>query len=1273
MNKRKAFTMSLIAIISLSFLFFDFDATANHAYTFAVGGPVIEDDEYWKPAYPDYALSGMPDFDQKQNGWFDPTTGRWTYCGPVAIANSLWWLDSKFEPGTVPPPAVSDGFGLVTAYGFWDDHDVNNVVPFVNDLAVYMNTNPQLGTEVHAMKQGIDQYLTTKGMHGYFYIHLMKQPTFQEVEMEVERCQDVVLLLGFWQEDPPGSGMWWRTGGHYVTVAGIDSSALWVALSDPYIDAFEAGLVPGRSPVPHPFPHPPEVHNDAQFVSHDMYWAAMPSPSPSGLWGFPDYNQWILPPDLFYNFERQNCPVEFIQQQMPFNPQLLVYTEVEYAVVTSPWYAKGQYPDYAPSGMPDFDQKQDAWQNPWPPNPGSWSYCGPTSVANSLWWFDSKYEPNPMPPPTYNDGFPLVTTYGFWDDHDPQNVPPLIMDLAWYMDTDGQRTGFPHCGTDVFDMQAGIAHYLSDKGVNPLGDASGDGVVDITDVNIVVAAMGSVPGDPNWDLRADVVHDNIINMADLTLVNAHLGENWGKFYEKTTWMPDYGYLAHQIKMCEDVILLLGFWQEVEPGYFMRIGGHFVTAHGIDEADMMVAISDPFQDNAEQGGQGRVIPPPPHNHPPLPPDTVHNDAAYVSHDYYNIALSPSPGGIWGLPDYNWMPIINNAWGQNTPLNFTGPQEPWMGFPVYVEIEYAVIVSCRGPMVAAGSEDGNVYAFDYMGNLLWTYYTGAPVVSVAMSERGEYVVAGSLNNGLFVFDTAGNLLWSQPIPIAESYDGDWRGSDSKTVGISADGSYIVAATWGGIFLYDNLGNQIWLYSGVMRPEETCVEISPDGRYIVCTNYLNGEIHFFSHLRDGIAGWSPADASPLWTKQKGGWFFNWVAIDGCGRYVAFSADADGDLFEEVYLFNRAGTQVWGWEFDRTGYVRVDMPWDGKSVVAVNADPTDLQGAQLVYFDDMKNGIAGWQAADGTPQWIFVPTPDAGGNDLYSVAMSPDGKVIATGPATTNIYLLSNSGAQIQTLADGVVNALDLTFTGEYGVAGDRVEPALTGTVHFFTKTRSTILWSFTTPGKINSVAIQKIYPCMFPYPNHDIAITNVESRKTVICKGFCTMVNVTVTNEGSFTETFDIELYAQRYSYHNSTYIAGPTVLVNSSLAVMLNPGETKIFSLLWNTTTTGSPKGNYTLTALVSIVEEEIDIYDNSYTLSRDYSHTCSWISIVQIGDVTGPTSGVPDGVVDMRDIYGLVLKYMRPDRYEVDWDTNCDGIIDMKDIYATVLNYMKPDP
>jgi len=57
---------------------------------------------------------------------------------------------------------------------------------------------------------------------------------------------------------------------------------------------------------------------------------------------------------------------------------------------------KADWPNYAPSGMPDFSQ--DHSHRYWPPtildgspiNTSHW--CGPTAVADSLWWFDSEME-----------------------------------------------------------------------------------------------------------------------------------------------------------------------------------------------------------------------------------------------------------------------------------------------------------------------------------------------------------------------------------------------------------------------------------------------------------------------------------------------------------------------------------------------------------------------------------------------------------------------------------------------------------------------------------------------------------------------------------------------------------------------------------------------------------------------------------------------------------------------------------------------------------------
>jgi hypothetical protein len=326
---------------------------------------------------------------------------------------------------------------------------------------------------------------------------------------------------------------------------------------------------------------------------------------------------------------------------------------------TLPWYMKSPYPDYAPSGMPDFDQRQNGtfWWN----LTSVWDYCGPVAVANSLWWLDSEFEPNTIPPPTIIDNFPLVQAYGPWDDHDPLNVPPLVEHLAYLMDTDGLRTGpGMHSGTDVFDMETGITQYLSWSGVNPLGDVDGDGSVTMNDFNIVTSAFGSIPGSPNWDMRADIfpatigyppVADNVIDMNDVNLVTQNMG-SVGLFHEHTELAPTWDYIVEQVMACQDVELLLVPWYFDPTGqgwYRYDEGAHYVTVAGLNATTWEIVFSDPIRDNAEAGGPGDV--PVPHMHmQPEPPYITHNDALYVSHDMYHVVPEECPGGPLTIPDF-----------------------------------------------------------------------------------------------------------------------------------------------------------------------------------------------------------------------------------------------------------------------------------------------------------------------------------------------------------------------------------------------------------------------------------------------------------------------------------------------------------------------------------------------------------------------------------------------------------------------------------------------
>jgi hypothetical protein len=146
------------------------------------------------------------------------------------------------------------------------------------------------------------------GQTGMFYEHTVMQPDFFFIEEEVERCQDVVLLVGYWIFDEHSGGWYREPGGHYVTVAGVDSLDMKLALSDPVQDAFESGLIPeGRIPVPHVHPpgEPPYItHNDAQYVSQDIYSVAQISPPwlppcPGGNWMLVNFASWRPAPPYF--------------------------------------------------------------------------------------------------------------------------------------------------------------------------------------------------------------------------------------------------------------------------------------------------------------------------------------------------------------------------------------------------------------------------------------------------------------------------------------------------------------------------------------------------------------------------------------------------------------------------------------------------------------------------------------------------------------------------------------------------------------------------------------------------------------------------------------------------------------------------------------------------------------------------------------------------------------------------------------------------------------
>ncbi|MCK4271599.1 hypothetical protein KAX22_03055, partial [bacterium] len=484
------------------------------------------------------------------------------------------------------------------------------------------------------------------------------------IEDEIERSQDVILLLGFWQNwGTPTDFDWHRVGGHWVTCAGVNSAQLTLAISDPFYDMAEQGW-PGRVRdgilIPHPHGgHAPEVHNDAGNISHDYYAVVYDYLSPGGPWSIPDYPR---NNEIMHKLQGANFPPELKEYQEGYVPELDVHTEIEYAVAISPigegWHLKGEYPDYAPDGMPDFDQNQHGWTG----------YCGPTAVANCLWWFDSKYQwlnaPGLPPPPFVQDDFNLVEAYiPGYDDHSYDlegpwpgaydNVQYFIEDLAQnYMLTD------PVWGTDIDDMQMGIEQWLMNKGLD------------------------------------DIFYEH-------TLVDS-------------TRDPEFfAIIEQEIERCQDVILLLGFWEEYVPEQWHRVGGHYVTCAGVNSDSMLIMFSDPDFDQQ------------PTDYPYFDPKW-HNNAALVSHDVYLVAPSPSPGGYWGLPWYPGTTVAPRHQLENCPDHLKIYEDNWQGGPLYTEIEGAVLISPTGPPEAVKNLEiynafGTVLPFTKDIRLIWSPVT------------------------------------------------------------------------------------------------------------------------------------------------------------------------------------------------------------------------------------------------------------------------------------------------------------------------------------------------------------------------------------------------------------------------------------------------------------------------------------------------------------------------------------------------------------------------
>jgi parallel beta-helix repeat protein len=172
---------------------------------------------------------------------------------------------------------------------------------------------------------------------------------------------------------------------------------------------------------------------------------------------------------------------------------------------------------------------------------------------------------------------------------------------------------------------------------------------------------------------------------------------------------------------------------------------------------------------------------------------------------------------------------------------------------------------------------------------------------------------------------------------------------------------------------------------------------------------------------------------------------------------------------------------------------------------------------------------------------------------------------------------------------------------------------------------------------------YPLMTLYVGiHDGAITRVMPSKIVVGEDYSLNINVTAANQGNYTETFNVTVFA------NETII--------ETKEVTLTSGDSTTITFTWNTT--GFAKGNYTVSAVADIVLRETDTEDNA-------EYFDGIVKVTIPGDVDGSRR------VEMVDMW-LIQQHYGGVPGNSKWEPNCDvdgsGRIEMVDMWITQKHY-----
>lgn len=285
----------------------------------------------------------------------------------------------------------------------------------------------------------------------------------------------------------------------------------------------------------------------------------------------------------------------------------------------------------------------------------------------------------------------------------------------------------------------------------------------------------------------------------------------------------------------------------------------------------------------------------------------------------------------------------------------------------------------------SQGGSYESSGLSDALLWKHSFRDAVTAIDMPADGSSVAVGTTGGEVVLLDSTGNVLWTHQ-----------SGTPIAGLGITVDGSAIVAGTGNWIVLLDGSGGVLWTMDAGGRVFGA--DISPEGEYCV------------AGTAEGDALLTNSQGDLLWKVQSGS-AITAVAIDPEGVFVVLGTE-DGfirllDLWGEVL-----------WEYD------VGSTIQSISVSANRSIAAGTRGSMVLLLDSEGRGGAVW----------------SGDCPVTGIHLGADGSRIGAGTDGGYVYLLSDAGTSLWEFgrvggvgeADCAVTAVSLSSSADYLVAG-------------------------------------------------------------------------------------------------------------------------------------------------------------------------------------------------------------------------------------------------